>query len=519
MNDKHTNSSLKSLLEQELANEAIAIVEEKQKRAETTQPVLIQEATDFSESIVWDLQRQYYTEQGAKAWSEGIVPHYITSSSYMSKAYAQLVYAWLKDQMAAGHSSLRILELGAGSGQFSFHFLKHISKLWYQHHPETENLPFTYVMSDIARENIKFWHSHPAFQHWYASGILDSACFDVEKDQHITLDKSQEHWNQNDQKGPILVIANYLFDTIRQDYWQIENGQVAKIQVATYQSKDSEKESLQRLQYEFSTDASAKVYQNESLQQLLYFYETHLEAGMVSIPNYGKACLDRIRSWSSDQLTLISGDKGVIDWEEFLGVDYPSIATHGSISTRVNFHALHWLTAHEKGRSWFCGRPSDDFKIGAFVWGDTDNLTSFGKQCEEFAYQFNPDDQFVLKKIIEANYSKLSITEIMSYLRFSEFDPKALKRAIPRLMELVNTISKAEIAALDEIIPQTWDNYYSLGEPDDLAFALGSFYYEIDAYHKALWFFERSIELYGSDEGTIANIRNCQKLIQIKEQG
>lgn len=514
MNNNTTNNSLKSLLEQELANEAIATVAEKQKRAEKEMPVLLQEATDFSKSIVWDLQRKYYTEQGVKAWSEGIVPHYITSSSYMSKSYAQLVYAWLEDQIAAGYQSLRVLELGTGSGQFSFHFLKHISKLWFQNHPQTEKLPFNYVMSDISEENIAFWHTHPNFQHWYANGLVDSARFDVEKDQQLTLDKSKEQWTQNDQKGPMLVIANYLFDTIRQDYWQIENDKAAKIQVATYQPKGAEKESLENLIYEFSTDAdSVANYESESLHHLLNFYTTHLEKGIVSIPNFGKNCIDRIKAWCNDQLTLISGDKGIIDWNEFGVAGYPSLAAHGSISTSVNYHAWHWTAAHEGGESWLCGQPYDDFKIGAFTWGKAESLGSFAQQCEAFANHFSPADQFTLKKIIEANYSKLSIAEITAYLRFSQYDPKALKRAIPRLMEIENILSPSEIEAIDQVIPQVWNNYYPLGEKDDLAFAIGSFYYEADCYQQAMWFFERSVDLYGPDEGTVANIENCRKLL------
>ncbi len=80
-------------------------------------------------------------------------------------------------------------------------------------------------------------------------------------------------------------------------------------------------------------------------------------------------------------------------------------------------------------------------------------------------------------------------------------------------MEIVTTLSPPEIVAIDQVISQVWDNYYPLGEKDDLAFAIGSFYYEADYYRQALWFFERSVELYGPDKGTVVNIENCKKLI------
>jgi len=34
----------------------------------------------LSRSVLWRLQRQYFDQQGVQSWTEGTVPHYITSN-------------------------------------------------------------------------------------------------------------------------------------------------------------------------------------------------------------------------------------------------------------------------------------------------------------------------------------------------------------------------------------------------------------------------------------------------------
>ncbi|HAA14295.1 MAG TPA: hypothetical protein DCE41_22420 [Cytophagales bacterium] len=64
-----------------------------------------------------------------------------------------------------------------------------------------------------------------------------------------------------------------------------------------------------------------------------------------------------------------------------------------------------------------------------------------------------------------------------------------------------------------EVIRRAWDNYYPLGENPDLPFLIGSLLYEMDFYAEAKQFFEFSAQLYGPDEGTLANIKSCQEMM------
>ena len=56
----------------------------------------IESKTLFSESLIWQLNRDFYQENGINAWSNDIVPHHMTSNSSVGKTYAELIFAFLR---------------------------------------------------------------------------------------------------------------------------------------------------------------------------------------------------------------------------------------------------------------------------------------------------------------------------------------------------------------------------------------------------------------------------------------
>ena len=62
---------------------------------------------------------------------QGIVPHFITCNAFIGRSYAQVLSGFLRDCVRGGGGlkldrtePLYIIELGAGSGKFSFFMLK-----------------------------------------------------------------------------------------------------------------------------------------------------------------------------------------------------------------------------------------------------------------------------------------------------------------------------------------------------------------------------------------------------------
>jgi SAM-dependent MidA family methyltransferase len=90
----------------------------------------------FHDSMIWQLNRDYYQDIGIDAWSSGEVPHNITSNSFVGKTYAALIFAMLKDLARKEKlDTVYILELGTGHGRLAFHVLKHLEKMKFSYRP------------------------------------------------------------------------------------------------------------------------------------------------------------------------------------------------------------------------------------------------------------------------------------------------------------------------------------------------------------------------------------------------
>src|SRR5216684_7175876 len=114
----------------------------------------------LSQSVIWRLQREFYMQRGLKAWTEDMVPQYITNNPFITEIYAHIVADFLSDCIAHGESPsaenpLRILELGAGPGSFSYLFLRHLTALLRERNITPEAV--RYCMTDCSASAIQAW--------------------------------------------------------------------------------------------------------------------------------------------------------------------------------------------------------------------------------------------------------------------------------------------------------------------------------------------------------------------------
>ena len=111
---------------------------------------------------------------------------------------------------------------------------------------------FKYVVTDFSHANFGFWMNHPRLHDLFALGVLDFAVFDAEAEpgcaggehgEHagnreregkgndgpgtpgermwgsgcLRLELSGEELRPGDLDNPIIVVANYVFDSLKQD--------------------------------------------------------------------------------------------------------------------------------------------------------------------------------------------------------------------------------------------------------------------------------------------------------------
>ena len=143
--------------------------------AENREPTLLETDVHLSQSIIWRLQRDFYAQRGLKAWNEDLVPSYITNNPFIAEIYAGIVAAFLQDCGSAAQLSpenpLRILELGGGTGKFSYLFLRKLTALL-----QSNNLPLhlvRYCMTDTAESLLAESRQNAYLQEFVSSGILE----------------------------------------------------------------------------------------------------------------------------------------------------------------------------------------------------------------------------------------------------------------------------------------------------------------------------------------------------------
>lgn len=78
-----------------------------------------------------------------------------------------------------------------------------------------------YVLTDFTDANVNYWAEHPQLKQYFDSGQMDCAIFDAVNDSDIKLAKSGKVLSPGSVKNPLCVVANYLFDTLCHDIFQV----------------------------------------------------------------------------------------------------------------------------------------------------------------------------------------------------------------------------------------------------------------------------------------------------------
>lgn len=195
--------------------------------------IVLEHQVPLRSSLIWRLQRAFYDDRGLTAWSDAVVPNFVTSNSFIAGAYARVVLGMLQDVYGAAGSRnpatdyaqpVYIVELGAGHGKLGYLVVEALLR-YRAFFPATDCLlPFKYVLTDVAATNVEAWLQHPHLVDFMEAGALDVAVFDAERDSELRLRKCGVTLKAGAVANPVVFLANYVFDSLATDAFRIENG-------------------------------------------------------------------------------------------------------------------------------------------------------------------------------------------------------------------------------------------------------------------------------------------------------
>ena len=472
----------------------------------------------LSESIVWKLQADFYANQGPEAWAKGIVPQYITTNPYIANLYAKTVFGYCRDLASSEdfdkNTTLYIVELAAGVGRFTYTFLKRF--LHILEHSNLKGLKFKYIVTDLAERNVEYWQNHSFLKPYFENGILDCATFDMTEDKELHFRYSGETLREGELKNPLILFANYTFDSLPQDTFYVNKGELFE-GLITVTSKnepiDSEDKSiLAGLDY-YYTDKSTQgngYYDEPNMNDILLFYKDCLEDTAFSLPIMALRCIDRLKKLFNDDILILSTDKGYRNVSSMDKNYHPFLSKHGSISLTVNFHALELYFKSLGGKAIHSLYDHENVTMSLFLLSQrSHNFIETDLSYREIIESIGPDDFYLLKKAVVPFHKSLTTKELLTFLRYTVWDARTFLEFYNTLLERITEEENFPKEELVAIIHNIWTNYFPIGEEGDLASCLASLlgYFGYDA--EAVRLYKTSIEFYGEDAAIYYEIALC----------
>lgn len=486
--------------------------------------LILESDKPLSQSMIWRLQSEFYSKQGPDAWSKGIVPQYITTNPYFAKLYAKTVFAYCRDlssrQDLKDDSTLYILELAAGVGRFTYTFLTQFNAL-------LENAPFhtikiKYIVSDFAMQNVDYYQKHPSLKPFFESGILDCAQFDMTNDSSLQLLYSGEQLNPCTLSNPLVLLANYTFDSLPQDTFYVNNGVLyegllslsKKSSENTTEEKNTSKPDsiLSDISYEYNDRSvdGAHYYDEIVFNELLLNYQASLEEGSFSMPIIAFRCIQRLKKLFENDIVLITADKGYNNLNSMQNTYHPVLSQHGSISLMVNFHAFELFFKTLGGSAHHSVYEHENITLSLFTIGNAhSDFSETTFMFKEIVEEIGPDDFHAIKKAIIPLQKSMTTKELLTFLKYTLWDSRTFLELYNTLLERVSEEENFPVIDLINALYKVWGNYFPIGEEGDLSYCLGTFFAYFGYDHEAIKLFQTSIQFYGESPDLLYEIALC----------
>ncbi|MBZ5530006.1 MAG: SAM-dependent methyltransferase [Acidobacteriia bacterium] len=475
----------------------------------------------LSQSVIWRLQRDFYAQRGLKAWTEDMVPSYITNNPFIAEIYAGIVAGFLDDCMQSAQGEplsaehpLRIMELGAGTGRFSYLFLRKVTALLRAKNVAPELL--RYRMSDCSESLIAEWRANRYLGEFVDSGILEFELLPAGVESQSPSAGGNASPSAKAASGPLVVIANYVFDSLPQDAFIIEEGKISEALVTTTGGSEAGGvQPLGNLQFSFANaSVSPERYADKSWNEMLEQYRLRLPAATVLFPCAALALLQQLGQSSDGRMLLLAADKGITHEEDLaLCQGPPALEFHASnhcFSQIVNFDAIAKYFACIGGLALVPTKHFTGLSICAFLGRRPgDELPSTRKAYEANLAAFGPDDLFALMTWLNAHLEEVSVSQALSLLRLTRWDTTAFLRLFPVIVRQFRNVT-GERTDLRDAVLNTWANHYPVTPAENvLAFNCGVILLELRYFEDALAMFKTSEQFFGRSAATSYNLGLC----------
>lgn len=468
---------------------------------------ILEQDVPLSRSLIWQSQEDFYVQRGLRAWTDDLVPSYITNNPFIAEIYADIIAAFAQDCLAQNLVSqqrpLRILELGAGTGKFAYLLLRRLTTLFHAAQLPLELL--RYEMTDCSESLLVQWRENPWLAQFSNAGLV--------KFQMLRVGEAPAEQSAEQRQGPLVVIANYVFDSLAQDAFRIENHDVYELRVTT--SSVAPALALKDLRFSWTKSrVQAGHYADETWNGILEQYRSRITAATVLFPVAALQSLERLRRTSDGTMLVLAADKGLA-YEEDLALIQgdPSLEFHAAqscFSQVVNFDAIaKWFRSHG-GEALLPDKRFSQLSLCAFLHlRPGDNFPATHTAYRHTSENFTPDDLFGIMSWLNDRLDDIALPQALALLRLARWDSTAFARLFPALARHARN-AHAQREDLRAAVLRCWENYYPLTREENiLSFYCGVILLELRFFPEAYAMLRKSQELFGPSAATSYNLGLC----------
>jgi len=307
--------------------------------------------------------------------------------------------------------------------------------------------------------------------------------------------------------APLVVIANYVFDSLPQDVFVVEGGRLFEALVTT--SSPGHQATPSQFKLDFRN--VEKPAGGGEWEEVLQSYRQAFSAVTFTFPTQALHMIDGLRERSDGNVFFLTADKGVTSEDELARSQAPAAlefhSTH-CFSQMVNFDAIARYFRRIGGKALLPEKHST-LRMCAFVHGTERSFPEAERAYDEAELAFGPDDLFTLFAWLNAHMEEMTVLQILAALRLTRWDPTAFMRLFPVLSRQLSAAG-AQRGDLRTAILRTWENHYPVTAADNaLAFQCGAVLLSLAFYGEAEAMFRVSQRVLGPSAATSFNLGLC----------
>lgn len=462
---------------------------------------IIESNKRLSASYLWKMQKEYYTSAGIHAWVDQI-PFEVTCNPFIANSYAHIAVAFIRDylhhQPNAVNHPFYFIELGTGSGKFSFYAIKSIQELL--HLAGMHDVKIKYIMSDFTDQNFIYYKQHPSLKPYIENGSLDFATFELESNKPIQLHLAKAMLTSAQLVNPLIVFANYVFDTTSHDAFNIHNKQIKPLHVTIKSLQNNLSQhnvhAAENLTITFDAVDADIDYPDPIIHQLLEYYRQHISHSNILIPTGAFKAISYLKDLANNQLMLISTDKGNSSIESLENLGPPGITFHAStcFSLMVNYHALANYFKLAGGDAFLETSRDRTLETAVCFSGFTlSTLPETSLAVEHYIDETSPCDYYKIDKHIRETFENCDLDTLAAHLSLSHWNPTIYAIISSRIESFIPDYDGEALSFLSKNMHKLAANYYYMPKSDIILFQIGLFFHLLKQYDQAIHYYKDAL--------------------------